>query len=232
MNLQDIYKNNILDTMASIIDSTNAEIILGSIGYPGSRKPSNYENNRLDFWTKICETIASGALSTGTDLQPLMDAIAFRFPSNSVFRKTINTNNNQSKKYDLFISYSRKNTDVIKQIVNEMQNQGLSPWFDDNSINPGDNFTTIIQQDITKAKYIVVFIGNDGFGPWQEAEIDIALDQAISKKCILIPVLLEGVPMQQLKDLKPLLARYQCIQWQDMNDIEDIVGNIKRIVRM
>lgn len=43
-------------------------------------------------------------------------------------------------KYDLFISYSRKDTDVVKSIVTKLQTHGFTVWIDENGVESGDAF--------------------------------------------------------------------------------------------
>jgi ubiquitin-protein ligase len=86
MNVQEMIQGKILDTMAQVIDSVNARIILETIGYPRAQQNiTNYDINRLSFWMNVCQSIENGQFSFGNDLQILFDVVIERYPTNPVF---------------------------------------------------------------------------------------------------------------------------------------------------
>ncbi len=56
---------------------------------------------------------------------------------------------------DVFISYSRDDRDRVETIASALEAEGLSVWWDP-EIRPGETFDDVIQQEIDRAKCVVV----------------------------------------------------------------------------
>ena len=53
-----------------------------------------------------------------------------------------------SRKYDVFISYSRKDTTIVDQFVKRLTEAGYRVWIDRDGIYSGDQFATNIVEAI------------------------------------------------------------------------------------
>lgn len=60
-------------------------------------------------------------------------------------------------KYDVFISYSRRDIDVIKVICKLFIENGISFWYDNNEITAGEEFYVTIVEAIKDSR-ITLFI--------------------------------------------------------------------------
>jgi ubiquitin-protein ligase len=67
----------------------NADIILQSIGFPDVGRPTFPPDgqDRAPYWMDIAAEIDAGGLPTGPDFQPLVDAVADRYPTNEILRR-------------------------------------------------------------------------------------------------------------------------------------------------
>ena len=80
-------------------------------------------------------------------------------------------------KYDIFISYSRIDTAVAKQIADKLREFGFKNFLDANYLQLGKNNPHTIQSVILEAKYVVYIYGkNSEDNIWQRRELDLALD--------------------------------------------------------
>src|SRR5579864_8450935 len=95
--------------------------------------------------------------------------------------------------FDVFFSYSRKDVAFVTAVAEAMKDAGLRVWFDEWEAIPGRPWQRLIQRGIADAKATAVFIGPEGLGKWEAAELDAAVEEAINRDCPLIPVLLPGV---------------------------------------
>ena len=95
-------------------------------------------------------------------------------------------------KYDVFISYSRKDyvegnkikpSNVISKLQKAFRQNGISYWFDKDGIYSGDKFGGVIIEAITKSK-MLVFVSSESSNSskWTPGEITEALEQ--NKKVI------------------------------------------------
>lgn len=80
----------------------------------------------------------------------------------------------------------------VQGITEALQAQGLRLWRFEEQVAPGEVLEQAIAQGIAQAKTLVVFIGSQGLGPWQEQEL-LRAHQADTQR--IIPVLLLGVEL-------------------------------------
>lgn len=91
--------------------------------------------------------------------------------------------------YDVFISYSRKDSDRVNQFVDILVNKGYSVWIDRDGIESGDQFKLIIVKAIEESKTVLFFSSEaSNASTWTAKEIGIA--NARSKP--IIPIKLDN----------------------------------------
>ena len=91
--------------------------------------------------------------------------------------------------YDVFISYSRKDSDVVLPIVKKLEDNGLSVWIDRDGIESGDAFKSVIVGGIKKSSVFLFFSSaNSNESPWTVKEVNTA----VYLKKSIIPVKLDG----------------------------------------
>lgn len=94
-------------------------------------------------------------------------------------------------KYDIFISYSRKDSIEASNLVSTLQSKGFNVWFDQDGILSGDAFKRAITNAIINST-IILFLSskNSNNSGWTAKELGIALDE--QKK--IIPIKLDNTP--------------------------------------
>ena len=92
-------------------------------------------------------------------------------------------------KYDVFISYSREDLQIVKQFVSEISNAGFNVWLDKKGIAGGDHLTETIVKAI-KDSAIIVFFSSEksNQSKWTVKEIKYAL----KKGKTIIPIRLDN----------------------------------------
>jgi hypothetical protein len=60
------------------------------------------------------------------------------------------------KNMDAFISYSSNDREKVIRLVKELQTNGLSVWFDEDQIYPGDDLIARMRDGITECKHYVL----------------------------------------------------------------------------
>ena len=90
--------------------------------------------------------------------------------------------------YDVFISYSRKDTAIVDQFVKRLTEAGYSVWVDRDGIYSGDQWKTKIVQAIKNSTIVLFFSSvNSNASNWTVKEISYSL----KKKKTIIPVKLD-----------------------------------------
>ena len=99
--------------------------------------------------------------------------------------------------YDVFISYSRKDTQIVDQFVRSLTDAGYRVWIDRDGISSGDQFTKIIPKAI-KSSAIVIFFSsaNSNSSKWTVMEIGYAL----KKEKTIIPIRLDDTEYEDSID--------------------------------
>ena len=139
-------------------------------------------------------------------------------------------------KYDVFISYSRRDYvdesynvipgNAIAEIQNVFDENGITYWFDKDGIYSGQEFIEIITGAIAESK-ILIFISSkhSNESMWTAGEIFEALD---GEKAI-IPVKIDN--SQYNKKFKLLIRPLDYIDYQEnpQNALKDLLGAINKV---
>lgn len=126
-------------------------------------------------------------------------------------------------KYDIFISYSRKDLDEVVTLFNAIRSQipDLSFWFDLNGVESGDEFEDKIISAIDNSSYVLFALSENSIeSPWAKDEVMYAKNT--DKK--VIPVLLKGSQMKGWFLFK--FGRIDCIDSQDTAQFDKLVSNL------
>ena len=91
--------------------------------------------------------------------------------------------------YDVFISYSRKDSEQVLSVVRELQKRGFTTWIDKDGIESGDAFKSVIVRAIKNSDIFLFFSSSSSnASPWTVKEVNTA----VHLKKPIIPVRLDG----------------------------------------
>lgn len=146
-------------------------------------------------------------------------------PPLDIHRKFIRESTQQppNQVLEVFISYSRADSDFARQLNEALQMQGKTTWFDQESIASGTDFQQEIYQGIETANNFLFIISPDSINsPYCADEVEYA--QKLNKR--FVTILHRRVNPQ---DLHPALAK---IQWIEFDKCEqDFYTNFSELVR-
>lgn len=78
--------------------------------------------------------------------------------------------------HDIFISYSRRDTDMVDQFVRRFENEGFRVWIDRDGIESGDSFKRIIVRAIKESELLLFFSSeSSNSSPWTTKEVSVAV---------------------------------------------------------
>ena len=102
---------------------------------------------------------------------------------------------NEKQHYDVFLSYSHKDMAWAKEFATTLKNRGVTTWFDDDNLQPGDNWGKSIEQALRESNTLVLVLSQSNVNsPWTFFE----LGAAFADKKRIIPVLAEDVDISQV----------------------------------
>lgn len=131
---------------------------------------------------------------------------------------------NFDMKYDIFISYSRKDFDEVNAFVKRLQEQipTLTYWFDVTGIESGDEYEEKIISAINNSAYVLFALSENSIrSEWTKDEVIYAKN--IGKK--VIPVLLKGAKLNEGWFLFKF-GRIDCIDSTNSIQVEKLVNNL------
>ena len=124
---------------------------------------------------------------------------------------------------DVFISYSRGDSDLARKLNNELQLQGKTTWFDQESIASGSDFAREIEQGIQSSDNFLFILSPQAINsPYCTMEVEYAAN--LNKR--FVTLLHRSV---NSADLHPELAK---VQWIDFNQNDgDFNANFNQLIR-
>lgn len=129
----------------------------------------------------------------------------------------------ENMKYDLFISYSRKDFEEVSALIEKIKAAlpGISYWFDINCIESGDEFEDKIISAIDNSSYVLFALSENSIGSqWTKDEVMYAKNT--DKK--VIPVLLKGAQMKGWFLFK--FGRVDCIDSTNQLQMDKLIRNL------
>ena len=129
-------------------------------------------------------------------------------------------------KHDIFISYSRRDKDVVDDIVDFLKRNGYTVWIDVTGIESGEAFRGIIVEAI-ESSGIVIFFSSEAsnLSAWTTKEISLAVDSRI----FIIPIKLDKVKYN--KNIRFDLIDLDYIDMSEQRFYEDSKKKLLRTVR-
>lgn len=94
----------------------------------------------------------------------------------------------EPKTYQLFLSYSRKDTAFVEQLAEDCRQNGISVWFDKWELAAGSIFPNRIQEGINKSKFFGIVLSPDSNkSKWVDEELNQAYMKALddNRECII-----------------------------------------------
>jgi WD40 repeat protein len=107
--------------------------------------------------------------------------------------------------YDAFLSYNSLDRPAVREVADRLGRAGLVCYLDEWELTPGREFQPALAQALLDSKTCVVFLGPNGLAPWQEQELQVAIDRRARDKAFhVIPVLLPGTERPRRGDVAHL----------------------------
>jgi len=112
--------------------------------------------------------------------------------------------------YDLFLSHSAKDKDVVRPVAERLRADGLHVWFDEWEIKPGDSIPAKVEEGLERSRVLVLCMSANAFGSdWAHLEAGtFRFRDPLNKGRRFIPLRLDKTP------IKGSLAQFRYITWR------------------
>ena len=134
--------------------------------------------------------------------------------------------------YDIFLSYHRVDLAAVRIIAGALIKRELKPFLDKWNLTPGQPWLAEIEEALRVSRAFGIFIGPEGIGPVQVAEMRAALQRKFRHKGYpVIPVLLPGSNPASHRHLPAFLAQQTWIDLrsnlQDQAELERFISQLQ-----
>lgn len=111
---------------------------------------------------------------------------------------------------EVFISSTRKDSDIYSKIRYALSRKGISV-FDDSQLTAGSDWTEVIANAIQNAKIVIPVITNNALNStWVMHETMYALENAEKTGALIVPVFEGGVNLDKVPDIEYRIATLSC----------------------
>lgn len=120
----------------------------------------------------------------------------------------------QPATFDVFLCHNSRDKPIVRNIAAHLRKMGLKPWLDEVDLRPGVSSQRQLDKEISRANAAAVFVGADGFGPWEDIELHALLQECVKRGIPVIPVLLENAPQGREPELPPFLRDFHWVDFR------------------
>ena len=95
--------------------------------------------------------------------------------------------------YDVFLSHSAKDKDIVRAVAERLRADGLRVWFDDWVLKPGDSIPAKIDEGLEQSRVLVLCESAQAFGSdWAQLEsYTFRFRDLLNKERRFVPLRLE-----------------------------------------
>lgn len=97
------------------------------------------------------------------------------------------------RKYDLFLSYSHLDAEIVQSLASELSDAGIEVWFDQWELVPGEPWEQSMKQAIAESSAVGICIGRADTTRWVEETLKLVSPERQGEARNVIPILLADV---------------------------------------
>lgn len=115
--------------------------------------------------------------------------------------------------YDVFLSYSSKDKEVVRDLAGRLRADGVKVWFDEWMIKPGDSIPSMIERGLETSRTLVLCMSKHAFASdWSKLEsYTFRFRDPLNKSRRFIPVRLDD------QEAPGSLAQFLYVDWRGTN---------------
>ena len=137
----------------------------------------------------------------------------------------MNAQDSKAEIFDVFLCHNSEDKPAVREIAQKLSEEDIKPWLDEEQIRPGTSWQTALGEQIESIKSAAVFVGESGFGPWQNQEIQALLNQLVKRECPVVPVVLPSA--KTTPHLPWTLANLHCVDFRtDLQPLNRLIWGI------
>ena len=118
--------------------------------------------------------------------------------------------------FDVFLSHSSRDKDIVRALALRMRADGLRVWFDEWEIEVGDSIPLKIEEGLAQSKFLVLCMSaHSSLSDWTQLERQtVRFDDPLKRNRRLIPLRLDDAA------IPGSLAQFAYVDWRTPTDVE------------
>ncbi|NEO54110.1 MAG: toll/interleukin-1 receptor domain-containing protein [Okeania sp. SIO3B5] len=88
----------------------------------------------------------------------------------------------EPKDFDVFLSHSSNDQEIVRAIAQKLERESIRTWLDERQFKGGDAWKEKLYETLDNTNIVFLFIGRNGIGQWQDAEMDYLHNRYISRQ--------------------------------------------------
>jgi len=130
--------------------------------------------------------------------------------------------------FDVYLCYNSINLIQVEKIALKLKDANISFFLDKWNMRAGNSWRKVLEQSIVASKIAIIFLGQEGIGPWMNLEIDILIQRFVKGQCKIIPVILNDY--KEKIDTSIFLDTIQHIDLRDgASSVELLINEISSL---
>jgi WD40 repeat protein/energy-coupling factor transporter ATP-binding protein EcfA2 len=136
----------------------------------------------------------------------------------------------EKRKDHIFLSHSGADTQAAAHLAQIIRRNGFNVWMDQDNLQPGEHWMPTIEEAISGASAMVVYVGSLGIQSWVDREVRLGLVHNTNNRenFRFIPVLGEGADPAKLP---PFVQQHQYVDLRDGRHSTEQIQRLLGILR-
>ncbi len=116
----------------------------------------------------------------------------------------------ESFSYDVFLSHSSKDKEIVRPLADRLKRDGIKVWFDEWAIRPGDSIPAKLEEGLERSRILVFCMSANAFGSeWAQLESGtFRFRDPLNKDRRFLPLRLDEAP------IRGSLGQFLYIDWR------------------
>lgn len=118
-----------------------------------------------------------------------------------------------TKKMKVFLSHAHEDKPFVERLRKDLENKGITTWYDDKDLDIGDILTQVISEGIKQSWCFLIVVSPAAIkSGWVEYELNEAYHDHVTQKKRILPVLIGNIKEDQIP------SRLQKHLWADFRN--------------
>lgn len=216
-----------LESVLLIETNENIEEIKEEIKQAGlkSRNDKGLNEIIMEMGNRRWVTMDIPSCETETGIEMLMNCLYVYEEKDNLIKKGFTEKQFFRKR--LFVSYSHKD-EIVLQIIDKLRTAGINIWIDIYDIEIGEPIVRRMMEGLFECDVAVFFLShNFAKSQMTKGELNNYFEEAFTGKKKWFPVKLDDV---DVNEILPGLSRYKYFDFKEIQDIDALVADIKKVM--